>query len=107
MLFGTVFLIQLELPQEGTRGGSEKAFFEGNAIAVAGQVDTKDVLAIEDKVAFFFHPQCVVHPVPFLLLPGLTLWSRSIRGILGKCLGDENGGAKGEENMPESEGYHC
>jgi hypothetical protein len=49
-------------------------------------VDTKDVLAIEDKVAFLFHAQCIVHPVPFLLLPGLPLWSRSIRGVLGECL---------------------
>jgi hypothetical protein len=64
-------------------------------------------LSIEDKVAFFLHPKRVVHPFPFLLLSGLALRSRCIGGILGECLGDENRGAKGEENMPESDGCHC
>src|ERR1700733_12570972 len=107
MLFGAVFLVQFELPQDGAGGGSEKAFFIGDAIAVAGQVDTKDVLTIKDKVAFFFHAECVVHPIPLLLLFRLTLGGRGIGSILGKCLENEDGGRKGEENMPESEGYHC
>src|SRR5580704_17625803 len=99
MLFGAMFLVQLERPQERSGGRSEKAFFVRDAVAVAGKVDTKDVLAIEDKVAFLFHAQCIVHSVPFLLLPGFTLGSRSIGGVLGECLGNENGGEKGEENM--------
>jgi hypothetical protein len=70
-------------------------------------VDTKDVLAIEDEVAFFFHAQCVVHPVPLLLLSGLPLGRRRIGGILGNCLEDKDGGKSGEENMPESGFYHC
>jgi hypothetical protein len=67
-------------------------------------VDAKDVLAIEDQIAFFFHAQRVVHLVPFLLLPCLPLGRGSIGGIgiLGKCLEDKDGSKNGKENLD-----HC
>jgi hypothetical protein len=98
-----MFLIQLELPKRCAGRGPEIPFFIGDAIAVAGQVDTEDILTVEDEVAFFFHAQRVVHLIPFGLLAVLSgIGRRSVGSILRIQLENQGGGENSQEYVPKS-----
>jgi hypothetical protein len=69
MLFRILLFIQFELKKQGARRALELPLLEVDPIAVGRQPDAEYIMLIKDKIAFLFHPQQVVHPLPPGILP--------------------------------------
>lgn len=60
-----VLLVQLKGIDERTRGCPVFSFLEVDPVAVGSQADTEYIMLIENKIAFLFHLQHIVHSLAF------------------------------------------
>jgi len=88
MLLGAFLFIQLELEQHGPVRGFELSFFEIDAIAVRCQADAEYIMFVKNEVPFLFHPDQIVDPLSFGVLPAAPRLGDPC-AILGKKTDDD------------------